>query len=151
MLSNAVCVAVEKVFGDNAGKVNTGDHKIDVTVTVMDNISGNIVNADINGVVTKADDHERNAAISLKAEEVLAVFCKEAGIPYKAAASHIANIVKNIVNESLDKDAVKTFKAAFDVAKDAEAKAMPKTLVSGKQSAKVTATFTEEEEVSKAM
>ena len=145
MLSNAVCAAVEKVFGDNAGKVNAGDHKVDVTVTVMDNISGDIVNTSINGVVTKATDHLRNAAISLKIEEVLAVFCKEVGIPLNAAASHVAKVVKEIVSENVDKDYVKTFKAALDVAKDTEAKAMPKTLVSGKQTAKVTATFTVEE------
>lgn len=145
MLSNAVCAAVEKVFGDNAGKVNAGDHKVDISVTIMDNISGEIVNADVKGMVTKAEDHLRNAAISLKAEEVLAVFCKEVGIPLNAAASHVAKIVKEIVNENVDKDYIKTFKAALDVAKDTEAKAMPKTLVSGKQSAKVTATFTVEE------
>lgn len=145
MLSNAVCAAVEKVFGDNAGKVNAGDHKVDISVTIMDNISGEIVNADVKGMVTKAEDHLRNAAISLKAEEVLAVFCKEVGIPLNAAASHVAKIVKEIVNENVDKDYIKTFKAALDVAKDTEAKAMPKTLVSGKQSAKITATFTVEE------
>lgn len=151
MLNNAVCAAVEKVFGDNAGKVNAGDHKIDITVTVMDNISGEIVNADIKGMVTKAEDHLRNAAISLKAEELLAAFCKEGGIPLKAATSTIEKVVKNIVAENIDKDYVKTFKAAFDAAKDTEAKSLPKTLVSGKQSAKVNATFTVEENASEAM
>jgi len=150
---NEIFIAVQKVFGEKEEKLNTGNHKIDCSITILDNISGDIQNIDVSGSINKGEDYERTGTVSVSIYEFAAAFAAEFGSYGDEAVEKAAKAMAAMLEKKEDGKLVilsKKMKAKMDTIKEVFAETIPKVSVSGKQTVKVQASFAEIES-SKAM
>ena len=153
MNMNEIFIAVQKVFGEKEEKLDTGNHKVDCSVTIIDHVSGSIQNIDIQGNINKGEDYERTGTVSVSIYEFAAAFAAEFGIYGDEAVEKACKAMAAMLEKKEDGKQViltKKMKAKMDTIKELFAETIPKVSVSGKQTVKVQASFAEIES-SKAM
>jgi hypothetical protein len=153
MNMNEIFIACQKVFGEKEEKLDTGNHKVDCSVTIIDHVSGSIQNIDIQGNINKGEDYERTGTVSVSIYEFAAAFAAEFGSYGDEAVEKACKAMGKMLEKKEDGKLVvlsKKMKAKMDTIKEVFAETIPKVSVSGKQTVKVNAKFAEIES-SKAM
>jgi len=146
MNMNEIFIAVQKVFGEKEEKLDTGNHKVDCSVTIIDHVSGSIKNIDIQGNINKGEDYERTGTVSVSIYEFAAAFAAEFGSYGDEAVEKACKAMGKMLEKKEDGKLVvlsKKMKAKMDTIKEVFAETIPKVSVSGKQTVKVNAKFAE--------
>ena len=127
MNMNEIFIACQKVFGEKEEKLNTGNHKVDCSVTIIDHVSGSIQNIDIQGNINKGDDYERTGTVSVSIYEFAAAFAAEFGTYGDEAVEKAAKAMAAMLEKKEDgKLVVLSKKMKSEIESDSEIEAMIK-------------------------
>ena len=146
---------LEKIMGEKVEKLPVGEHKIDLSISIIDNVTKDEVKINTQGFINQGVDYDRTATVSVSIYEFAAAICSQFGIMGDKAAEQAAKAMKSVLEGTVDPEAVKIVKSEIDKLKKLFAETLPKTMVNGRTDIKCRSVILEqdfvEEKVSKSV
>jgi len=123
---------LEKIMGEKVEKLPMGEHKIDLSISIVDNVTKDEVKINTQGFINQGVDYDRTATVSVSIYEFAAAICSQFGIMGDKAAEQAAKAMKAVLDGTVDPKAVKVVKSEIDKLKKLFAETLPKTMVNGR-------------------